>query len=198
MFVQVLPCSSGLNLIIMGGTNHCYLSKEKGTTMFTLESDQSLSKAELYESLNLQLTGLLMGEDDLICNLSQFAAFLMQSLEQVNWAGVYFARGEELVLGPYVGKVACTRIPFGRGVCGTAASSQTVQRIANVNEFAGHIACDSASESEIVLPIMVANRLVGVLDIDSPIAERFDESDQAGIETLLQTLIQATRFEWQL
>lgn len=166
--------------------------------MFTLEADSSLSKVEFYESLNLQLTGLLMGEEDLICNLSQFSAFLMQSLDQVNWAGIYFARGEELVLGPYVGKVACTRIPFGRGVCGTAASTQVVQRVDNVNEFAGHIACDSASESEIVLPIMVADKLIGVLDIDSPITSRFDEEDQKGLETLLKTLIQGTQFEWQL
>ena len=166
--------------------------------MFTLDTDQSLPKAELYESLNLQLTGLLMDEEDMSCNLSQFAAFLMQSLAQINWAGVYFAREDELVLGPYVGKVACTRIPFGRGVCGTSASTQTIQRIANVHEFAGHIACDSASESEIVLPIIVNDKLVGVLDIDSPIAERFDEEDQAGIETLLNTLILATRFEWRL
>jgi len=166
--------------------------------MFTLETDQSSSKPEFYESLNLQLTGLLMEEEDMICNLSQFAAFLMQSLEEVNWAGVYFARGEELVLGPYVGKVACTRIPFGRGVCGTAASTQEIQRIANVHDFPGHIACDSASESEIVLPIMVAGKLIGVLDIDSPIANRFDEEDQAGLEILLRTLTQATQFEWQL
>jgi len=166
--------------------------------MFTLETDQSSSKPEFYESLNLQLTGLLMEEEDMICNLSQFAAFLMQSLEEVNWAGVYFARGEELVLGPYVGKVACTRIPFGRGVCGIAASTQDIQRIANVHDFPGHIACDSASESEIVLPIMVAGKLIGVLDIDSPIANRFDDEDQAGLETLLRTLTQATQFEWQL
>ncbi len=166
--------------------------------MFTLETDKSLSKIEFYESLNLQLTGLLMDEEDLICNLSQFAAFLMQSLEEINWAGVYFARGEELVLGPYVGKVACTRIPFGRGVCGTAASTQTVQRIEDVNAFAGHIACDSASESEIVIPILVADKLIGVLDIDSPIKGRFDADDQAGIEGLLSSLIQATRFDWHL
>jgi len=166
--------------------------------MFTLQSDTSLSKTELYHSLNLQLTGLLTGEEDLICNLSQFSAFLMQSLEQVNWAGVYFARGEELVLGPYVGNVACTRIPFGRGVCGTAASTGEIQRVANVNEFAGHIACDSASESEIVLPIIVDGKLIGVLDIDSPVIARFDEEDQAGIACLLNTLILATGFKWQL
>ena len=122
----------------------------------------------------------------------------MQSLEEINWAGVYFARGEELVLGPYVGKVACTRIPFGRGVCGTAASTRTIQRIEDVNAFAGHIACDSASESEIVIPILVADKLIGVLDIDSPIKGRFDADDQAGIEGLLSSLIQATRFDWHL
>mgnify|MGYP005988871119 CR=1 FL=1 len=166
--------------------------------MFTLQTDTTSSKPEFYHSLNLQLSGLLTGEDDLICNLSQFAAFLMQSLEEVNWAGVYFAREEELVLGPYVGKVACTRIPFGRGVCGTAASTQLIQRVANVNEFAGHIACDSESESEIVLPIVVDGQLMGVLDIDSPVNGRFDDEDQAGIEGLLKTLIQSTRFEWQL
>ncbi len=166
--------------------------------MFTLETDSSLSKTEFYESLNLQLTGLLMGEEDLICNLSQFSAFLMQSLEQVNWAGVYFARQDELVLGPYVGKVACTRIPFGRGVCGTAASTQAIQRIDDVNAFAGHIACDSASESEIVLPILVSGKLIGVLDIDSPVKARFDEDDQVGLTNLLTTLVRATQFDWQL
>lgn len=166
--------------------------------MFTLETDSSLSKTEFYESLNLQLTGLLMGEEDLICNLSQFSAFLMQSLEQVNWAGVYFARQDELVLGPYVGKVACTRIPFGRGVCGTAASTQAIQRIDDVNAFAGHIACDSASESEIVLPILVSGKLIGVLDIDSPVKARFDEEDQVGLTNLLTTLVRATQFDWQL
>ena len=166
--------------------------------MFTLETDSSLSKTEFYESLNLQLTGLLMGEEDLICNLSQFSAFLMQSLEQINWAGVYFARQDELVLGPYVGKVACTRIPFGRGVCGTAASTQAIQRIDDVNAFAGHIACDSASESEIVLPILVSGKLIGVLDIDSPVKARFDEEDQVGLTNLLTTLVRATQFDWQL
>lgn len=166
--------------------------------MFTLETDSSLSKTEFYESLNLQLTGLLMGEEDLICNLSQFSAFLMQSLEQVNWAGVYFARQDELVLGPYVGKVACTRIPFGRGVCGTAASTQAIQRVDDVNAFAGHIACDSASESEIVLPILVSGKLIGVLDIDSPVKARFDEDDQVGLTNLLTTLVRATQFDWQL
>lgn len=166
--------------------------------MFTLETDSSLSKTEFYESLNLQLTGLLMGEEDLICNLSQFSAFLMQSLEQVNWAGVYFARQDELVLGPYVGKVACTRIPFGRGVCGTAASTQAIQRVDDVNAFAGHIACDSASESEIVLPILVSGKLIGVLDIDSPVKARFDEEDQIGLTNLLTTLVRATQFDWQL
>ena len=166
--------------------------------MFTLETDSSLSKTEFYESLNLQLTGLLMGEEDLICNLSQFSAFLMQSLEQVNWAGVYFARQDELVLGPYVGKVACTRIPFGRGVCGTAASTQAIQRVDDVNAFAGHIACDSASESEIVLPILVSGKLIGVLDIDSPVKARFDEEDQVGLTNLLTTLVRATQFDWQL
>ena len=166
--------------------------------MFNLETDSSLSKTEFYESPNLQLTGLLMGEEDLICNLSQFSAFLMQSLEQVNWAGVYFARQDELVLGPYVGKVACTRIPFGRGVCGTAASTQAIQRIDDVNAFAGHIACDSASESEIVLPILVSGKLIGVLDIDSPVKARFDEEDQVGLTNLLTTLVRATQFDWQL
>jgi len=166
--------------------------------MFTLQTDTASSKSESYHSLNLQLSGLLTGEEDLICNLSQFAAFLMQSLDEINWAGVYFARGEELVLGPYMGKVACTRIPFGRGVCGTAASTQTIQRVENVNEFAGHIACDSASESEIVLPIILDGILIGVLDIDSPVIGRFDEEDQAGIACLLNTLILATGFKWQL
>lgn len=166
--------------------------------MFTVDSDHSLPKEQFYTLLNKQLAALLEGESDLICNLSQFSAFVMQAVDKLNWAGFYFARNKELVLGPYVGNVACTRIPFGQGVCGTAAQSLTVQRIQDVHQFEGHIACDSASESELVLPILVDGDLIGVLDIDSPVKGRFDADDQAGFELLLNTLVSATQFEWEL
>ncbi|TBR42011.1 GAF domain-containing protein [Marinomonas agarivorans] len=166
--------------------------------MFTIDTDTNLPKNDLYPALNKQLAALLAGETDLICNFAQFSAFIMQTVEQVNWVGFYFAKQNELVLGPYMGKVACTRIPFGRGVCGAAAASMQAQRVADVHAFDGHIACDSASASELVLPIVVDGDLIGVLDIDSPIKNRFDEVDQVGFEQLLTTLIQGTEFDWSL
>ena len=136
--------------------------------MFNIEVNNNLPKAELYQDLNQQLQALLTGETDLICNAAQFSAFIMQSLPELNWAGFYFARQEELVLGPYVGKVACTRIPFQRGVCGAAARSLTTQRVDDVHAVPDHIACDAASNSELVIPVIVNGELKAVFDIDSP------------------------------
>lgn len=145
-----------------------------------------------YPLLVAQLQALLADERDFIANAAQFSAFLFQELSDLNWAGFYLARGEELVLGPFQGKVACVRIPFGRGVCGAAAASGETQRVEDVHAFAGHIACDSASNSELVVPLFKDGRLLGVLDLDSPRLARFSAEDQAGIEQLAQVFIELT------
>nr|WP_178115973.1 GAF domain-containing protein [Pseudomonas sp. MS19] len=139
-----------------------------------------------------QLQALLAGERDFIANAAQFSAFLFQEVADLNWAGFYLARGEELVLGPFQGKVACVRIPFGRGVCGAAAATRLTQRVEDVHAFAGHIACDSASNSELVVPVIKDGRLIGVLDLDSPNVGRFSEADQRGIEQMVEVFVQAT------
>lgn len=145
-----------------------------------------------YPLLTAQLQALLADERDFIANAAQFSAFLFQELNDLNWAGLYLARGEELVLGPFQGKVACVRIPFGRGVCGAAAASRQTQRVEDVHAFAGHIACDSASNSELVVPLLKDGRLIGVLDLDSPVLARFSAADQAGIERLVEVFVQLT------
>lgn len=165
--------------------------------MFSLSANSDIPTEEFYQQLDEQLAGLLSGERDLICNAAQFSAFLMQLVPDLNWSGFYFSRGNELVLGPFVGKVACTRIPFGRGVCGQAAQTQQVQRIDDVHAFDGHIACDAQSAAELVIPLMVAGELVGVVDLDSPVAGRFSADDEAGIKRLVDTFIKATDFSWQ-
>ncbi|MDK2123032.1 GAF domain-containing protein [Parachitinimonas caeni] len=148
----------------------------------------------VYDRLAAQLSALLAGERHPIANTAQFAAFLFQELPALNWAGFYMLEAETLVLGPFQGKVACVRIPLGRGVCGTAAQSRQTQRVANVHEFAGHIACDSASNSEIVIPLIKQGRLLGVLDLDSPQLDRFSSDDQTGLERLCQILLDGTDF----
>lgn len=145
-----------------------------------------------YDLLAAQLESLLAGERDFIANSAQFSAFLFHELAGLNWAGFYFSRGEELVLGPFQGKVACVRIPFGRGVCGAAAATRQTQRIEDVHAFPGHIACDSASNSELVVPLLKAGRLLGVLDLDSPQRARFTAQDQAGIERLVEIFLRLT------
>ncbi|WP_248796703.1 GAF domain-containing protein [Pseudomonas sp. MWU13-2105] len=137
-----------------------------------------------YRLLHAQLESLLADERDFIANAAQFSAFLFNQLEDLNWAGFYLNREEELVLGPFQGQIACVRIPFGRGVCGTAAATRETQRVEDVHAFAGHIACDSASNSELVVPLVKDGRLIGVLDLDSPRLARFTLEDQAGIEHL--------------
>lgn len=166
--------------------------------MFEISVDTSLSKADFYKELEAQLASLLYNESDLICNAAQLSAFIMQSVPDLNWSGFYFARGKELILGPYVGKVACTRIPFSKGVCGAAATTQTIQRVEDVHHFPGHIACDGDTESELVIPIIVADELVCVLDLDSPKRGRFTLEDQQGIAQLVDTFINATDFCWSL
>ena len=166
--------------------------------MFTIEPQSTGSLEESYQALNTQLAALLSGERDFICNAAQFSAFVMQTVTDLNWSGFYFARGEELVLGPYVGKVACTRIPFGRGVCGKAAETLQTQRIEDVPAFDGHIACDAASASEVVIPLVMDGKLVAVFDMDSPRVNRFSETDQAGLESLVATFMDATDFAWTI
>ena len=137
-----------------------------------------------YGLLQAQLESLLADERDFIANAAQYSAFLYHQLDDLNWAGFYLNRNEELVLGPFQGQIACVRIPFGRGVCGAAAASRQTQRVEDVHAFAGHIACDSASNSELVVPLIKDGRLIGVLDLDSPSIGRFSEQDQLGIEAL--------------
>ncbi|SBS25219.1 Free methionine-R-sulfoxide reductase [Marinomonas spartinae] len=164
--------------------------------MFEIEVDSNTPLDVFYQTLNSQLAALLYDERDMICNAAQFSAFVMQTIPELNWAGFYFARDKQLVLGPYVGKVACTRIPFGRGVCGAAAHSQQTQRVEDVHAFEGHIACDSASASEVVIPIVYEGDLIGVFDIDSPKVRRFSQADQEGLEALVTTFIESTDLEW--
>ncbi|MFS0827932.1 GAF domain-containing protein [Pseudomonas phoenicis] len=137
-----------------------------------------------YDLLAAQVQALFAEERDFIANAAQFSAFLYHQVEDLNWAGFYLNRDEELVLGPFQGQVACVRIPFGRGVCGAAAATRQTQRVEDVHAFPGHIACDSASNSELVIPLLKEGRLVGVLDLDSPKLGRFTQVDQIGLERL--------------
>lgn len=145
-----------------------------------------MSKDELYHQLKLQVSALISTEHDMVANMANVSALLFEHLDNINWVGFYRLIDSELVLGPFQGKVACIRIPVGKGVCGTAASEGKTQRIANVHEFSGHIACDAASNSEIVIPIFHQEKVIAVLDIDSPIYDRFDFEDQKGLETLVK------------
>lgn len=146
------------------------------------------------ELLLEQLKSLIENERNVIANLANASALLHLSLEEINWAGFYLTEGEELILGPFQGKPACIRIPFGKGVCGTAAQTDTVQRIDNVHLFAGHIACDSASNAEIVIPLHKNGKVVGVLDIDSPVFHRFSETDQQILEQFCRLLEKGCEF----
>jgi len=156
------------------------------------DTDPATPKAELYRRLVARLENLLEGERDCIANAANTASLVYHALPEVNWAGVYLVQGEELVVGPFQGKPACTRIPFGRGVCGTAAARRETIVVDNVHEFPGHIACDSASSSEIVVPIVERGRLVGVLDLDSQRRARFDADDRAGLEALVEVFLAKT------
>ena len=152
---------------------------------------EAADKATLYADLASALEGLVAGEPDGIANMANAAALIFESLPDVNWVGFYRNIGGGLVLGPFQGRPACIRIPFGQGVCGTAAANRQVQRIDDVHAFPGHIACDSASNSEIVVPLIRDGELVGVLDIDSPKKARFDEEDEAGVVKLAEILAKA-------
>jgi L-methionine (R)-S-oxide reductase len=147
------------------------------------------TKGQLYASLVVQLLSLLKGEHDFIANAANFSALLFNSLPNVNWAGFYFLQGDELVLGPFQGNPACVRIPMGKGVCGVAAQQCETIIVPNVHEFPGHIACDVASNSEIVVPLFDGERLLGVLDLDSPTIGRFDDQDAEGLNELVTVFV---------
>jgi len=154
--------------------------------MFSGTASIATTKAEFYQELRSQLTSLLEGEPDAIANAANTAALLYHSMPDVNWVGFYLFKSNELVLGPFQGKPACVRIPLGKGVCGTAAERRQSIVVPDVNAFPGHIACDSASRSELVVPLVRHGALLGVLDLDSPMLGRFDETDRAGCESLVR------------
>lgn len=153
--------------------------------MYDFTPDAAAPKADLYRELCGAAEALFSGEPDPVANMANVAALIWQFLPDLNWAGFYRARtADELVLGPFVGKPACIRIPFGKGVCGAAAASGETQLVADVHAFPGHIACDAASRSELVVPVVREGRVIAVIDLDSPLPARFDAEDAAGIEAL--------------
>ena len=164
--------------------------------MFVIETTSGASKSALYRELEGQFAGLLAGERDGLANAANLAALLFQGLPDLNWAGFYFLRGGELVLGPFQGKVACVRITVGRGVCGTAAALRETVMVPDVTRFPGHIACDHASRSEIVVPLIDAGRVIGVLDLDSPVPARFDGDDAKGLECLAALYLASSDAGW--
>ena len=157
--------------------------------MHVVKSDPTLSKAAVYREVKLQLAGLFAGENNGLANAANMSALLYQMLPEVNWVGFYFLQGRELVLGPFQGKVACVRIAMGRGVCGTAAERREILVVPDVQAFPGHIACDAESRSEIVVPLIQSGRLIGVLDVDSPILARFDDEDREGLQVAADVLL---------
>jgi L-methionine (R)-S-oxide reductase len=160
------------------------------TSVTSLAPDRT-DKKTLYTEIHRSLQAVLTGESDPIANLANAAALLFWSLPAINWAGFYLLKEQELVLGPFQGKIACVRIKLGQGVCGNAAEQRQTLLIRNVHEFPGHIACDSASNSEIVVPIVKNDALIGVLDIDSPEFARFDDNDKTELQKFVQILIAA-------
>lgn len=158
--------------------------------MFT-SSSLTGSKPEQYGQLLAQARALVHGESDRIANAANLSALVYHALPELNWAGFYFFDGTELVVGPFQGLPACVRIPLSKGVCGAAASTRTTQRIEDVDAFPGHIACDSASRSELVVPLFKDDTLIGVLDLDSPMLARFDADDQAGLEAIAAVFVEA-------
>lgn len=167
--------------------------------MFEIHATDTSNKADLYRDLRSMAQGLLGGETDRIANAANFSALVFHGVPDLNWAGFYFFDGQELVVGPFQGKPACVRIAIGKGVCGTAAARRETQLVPDVHAFDGHIACDSASNSEIVVPLVDARGdLIGVFDVDSPTLNRFDEDDRRGIESLVEVFVTAVdpaRFE---
>jgi GAF domain-containing protein len=163
--------------------------------MQAFESISASSKVKLYAELHVQARALLKGERDANANAANIAALVFHSLPDLNWAGFYWRRKDELVLGPFQGKPACVRIAVGKGVCGTAARDKRTVLVPDVDKFPGHIACDSASRSEIVVPVMRTIDVLGVLDVDSPSLARFDADDALGLEELVSLFVLATDFD---
>jgi GAF domain-containing protein len=161
--------------------------------MFAAAAIHATSKAELYAELAEQARGLLAGESDRIANAANLAALVWHALPSINWCGFYFFDGTELVVGPFQGKPACVRIAIGKGVCGTAAATRETQVVRDVQAFPGHIACDIASRSEIVVPLFERDRLLGVWDVDSPQIARFDEEDRIGMQHLCAIFMESLR-----
>lgn len=149
-----------------------------------------INKETFYQELLIQIQSLINNETDVIANMANISALLFEALDEVNWVGFYRVHGNELVLGPFQGKVACIRIPVGKGVCGTAVSSKQTQLVADVHEFKGHIACDATTNSEIVIPVKLNNDIIAVLDIDSTSFGRFNEDDQKGLEAIVNTFVE--------
>lgn len=147
-----------------------------------------MTKESFYAELKRDLSALLDGEENFIAALSNASALLNERLDDVSWVGFYLMEDHQLVLGPFQGKIACVRIPLGKGVCGTAAAENRVQRVGDVHAFPGHIACDAASNAEIVLPLDVSGQVIGVLDIDSTVYQRFDEQDEIGLKAVVAGL----------
>ena len=166
---------------------------------YVSEQHDFTDKRAGYERLATELKALLAGETDPIANAANTAALIFDALPEVSWAGFYFLRegprGRELIVGPFQGKPACVRIALGQGVCGTAAARRTTLLVPDVNAFPGHIACDAASQSEVVVPLIAAERVAGVLDLDSPRLSRFDELDARGLERLAALFIEASRLD---
>jgi L-methionine (R)-S-oxide reductase len=162
--------------------------------MHVVKRSTGLSKAGAYQELNTQLAGLFEGERNGLANAANMSAVLYEGLPRLNWVGFYFLQQGELVLGPFQGKVACVRIALGQGVCGSAAQRRETLVVADVDAFPGHIACDAASRSEIVVPLLQDGRLLGVLDLDSPETARFDEQDSAGLNTAVTLLLRHSDF----
>lgn len=159
--------------------------------MHELTVPANAGKPEFYMELRVQLAALLQGETDLIANTANMASLLYHTLPDVNWVGFYLLKNGELVLGPFHGKPACVRIAMGKGVCGSAAQERRSLVVEDVHTFPGHIACDVASRAELVVPLLADGRLLGVLDLDSPLPGRFDEADRVGCESLAETLLQS-------
>lgn len=159
--------------------------------MFAAAPIDAASKPALYAELADQARGLLHGERDRIANAANFAALVWHAVPDINWCGFYFFDGTELVVGPFQGRPACVRIALGKGVCGTAAATRRTQLVRDVNAFDGHIACDSASQSEVVVPLFDGERLLGVWDVDSPSIARFDDEDRVGMEQLCAIFIES-------
>ena len=157
--------------------------------MHTVTAAKGQTKGEAYAGLAAQLRSLTEGEDDFIANAANFSSLLFYALPDLNWAGFYLLKGGELVLGPFQGRPACVRIALGSGVCGTAAEARRTVVVKNVHEFPGHIACDAASNSEVVVPLIKGDELLGVLDLDSPSVGRFDEEDAKGLEELVRIFL---------